>query len=349
MAEKPLLLITGVTGYIASWTALKAHETGKYRLRGTTRNQNSKRATKLKELCPGIDLVTGELLKDDGWKEAFEGVDCLLHMASPFSMDSKFDFVKPAVEGTNRVLGFAAAANVKKIVVTSSNAAVSWCQHPNWKLENKTYGENDWTIPFDNATDYESSKLLAEKAVWKFAEEHKEISVCVVNPGVTFGRSLLGTAGGSLDMMKMQSEAGMGIKMMIPYSAVQDIAEIHVNALGRLPELSGRRIVATESVWMMELFESCAETFNPMGYKFPSSQMPGCLVCCLFNCCCCINPLKEVSPMMNVEYSIDNKLAKSLTNSGSIRPYDKELVEMTHDFINSGAMQKKSGYVNNDN
>ena len=58
-------------------------------------------------------------------------------MASPFSMDSKFDFVKPAVEGTNRVLGFAAAANVKKIVVTSSNAAVSWCQHPNWKLENR--------------------------------------------------------------------------------------------------------------------------------------------------------------------------------------------------------------------
>lgn len=343
--EQPILLITGCTGYLGSWIARKATETGKYRVRGTTRNPSSKRATKLKEKCPGLDLVACELMSDGGWKEAFEGVEYLLHTASPFNVDPKFDFVTPALEGTKRVLGFAKDAGVKKIVVTSSNAAVSWCQQPGWKMESREYGEKDWTIVPEGATDYESSKNIAEKAVWTFAEENKDISICCINPGVICGVSLLGTAGGTLDIWKQMSTAGMCMEAKMPYIYVEDCAEIHVNAIGKVEELNGRRVVSCQAVWFVDVFERTAEVFNPMGYNFPTSNMPGCLFFCLFRCCCCINPLQEFKPMMFHDYTIDNKLAASLTNSGKLRGYDQECVDMTYDFIESGGIPKAKGYV----
>jgi len=340
--QLPLLLITGCTGYLGAWVAKKACGSGGFRVRGTTRNPNSKRATKLKEQCRDIELVACELMKDDGWEAAFEGVTFLLHTASPFNVDPKMDFVKPAVEGTKRVLGFAASSgSVKRVAVTSSCVAMCYGTQP---LEAREYGDQDWSQFPDENTSYEASKTFAEKAVWKWDEENPDISVCTVNPGLIVGASLLGTAGGTLDVWKMFSTAGMAAPIMFPICDVQDIAEIHVNALLN-DEAAGMRIISAETVDAIELFQSTAEEFNPMGYKFPTSEMGSCILCCFFQCCCCCNPLAEYGDQINVKFSINNKLATSLTNSGKTRHWSKSTVEMTYDFIENGALPKKAKYV----
>lgn len=340
--QLPLLLISGCTGYLGAWVAKKATESGRFRVRGTTRKRNSKRATKLKEECRDIELVACELMKDDGWEAAFDGVTFLLHTASPFNMDPKMDFVKPAVEGTNRVLGFAASSgSVKRVVVTSSCAAVCYGEAP---CEARPYTDKDWSQFKDDNIGYEASKTFAEKAAWKWSEENPDITMSTVNPGLIVGASLLGTAGGTLDVWKMMSTAGMAAPLKFPVCNVEDIAEIHINALLK-DEAAGKRIVSADSVSALEMFETSAEEFNPMGYKFPDSQMGGCLICCMFRCCCCCNPLAEFGSQLDVDWSLDNKLATSLTNSGKLRDWSKSCVEMTYDFIECGALPKKPKYV----
>lgn len=349
VAEQPLVLVTGATGYLGAWTCVKLAETGKYRVRGTTRNPSSKRATKLREVCPGIELVSCELLKDDGWGEAMDGVDFLLHTASPFNIDptGKVNFKIPAVEGTKRALDYATKAGVKKVVLTSSNAAVSWRDDPH-RGEAKEYTADDWNPVGEDDIRYEASKVHAERAAWKWAEENPNIPLITVCPGIIVGKSKLGVAGGTLDLWKMMMDAGMAPPVKLPVNNVQDVAEIHVNAIER-DDVNGKRVLACEAIWAAEMFEQCAETFNPMGYKFPSSQMNGCIICCLFNCCCCVNPLSAFGAMMSIDYTTNNQLAQSMTNGGKMRDWRVTTVEMTYDFIESGALPKKNGYVSPSN
>jgi len=55
--------------------------------------------------------------------------------------------------------------------------------------------------------------------------------------------------------------------------------------------------------------------------------------------------MQEYGDQINVKYTINNKLATSLTNSGKNRNWSKSCVEMTYDFIENGALPKKAKYV----
>merc|ERR550534_2830254 len=206
--QEDVILITGATGYLGSWVTKKALETGKYAIRGTTRNANSSRAKALQEECPGIKLYELDLLKDEGWAEAFAGVSIVIHTASPFNMDTNFDYVTPAVEGTKRMLRFAkdAGAGVKQFIFTSSIIAVNY---GDTKMEERVYTEDDWSTFKGNEKSYDASKTFAEKEVWKWAKENPDISVCTVNPGLIVGAPLIkGCTSGTVDVWNMMYEAG---------------------------------------------------------------------------------------------------------------------------------------------
>ena len=68
----------------------------------------------------------------------------LLHVASPIALENHNEdfFVKPAVAGVNRALTFAKKHNIKKVVLTSSVAAIFD------SMEKKSYyDESDWSDP----------------------------------------------------------------------------------------------------------------------------------------------------------------------------------------------------------
>src|SRR5205814_2295437 len=129
---RPLILVTGATGYIAGHCIRELLEHG-YRVRGTVRSlADPKKTEHLRrmgaELGTTIDLVEADLTSDRGWREAVAGCTYVQHVASPFPAEVPKDeneLIRPAVDGALRVLRACADAGmVKRVVMTSSVAAV---------------------------------------------------------------------------------------------------------------------------------------------------------------------------------------------------------------------------------
>ncbi|MDO7614408.1 MAG: NAD-dependent epimerase/dehydratase family protein, partial [Crocinitomicaceae bacterium] len=121
------VLLTGISGYIGQHCALELLKHG-YSVRGSLRNL-SKKDSIISDLSNELDLKGNlefcqlDLLKDDGWDDAMEGCDYVLHVASPFINKEPKDenvYIRPAVEGTQRALKSAKKAGIKRMVLTSS-------------------------------------------------------------------------------------------------------------------------------------------------------------------------------------------------------------------------------------
>merc|ERR1719464_265425 len=129
--QKPLVTITGVSGYLGSQTALVFLKDGNYRVRGTVRSTSN--ATKIEPLKAGfgewfdkIELVEADLLDEASIIKACEGSTYVVHTASPFLPQlPEEELVKPAVEGTLAVMKACSQHKVKRCVITSSVAAIS--------------------------------------------------------------------------------------------------------------------------------------------------------------------------------------------------------------------------------
>jgi dihydroflavonol-4-reductase len=127
-----VVLLTGCSGFIAKHVALRLLNAG-HDLRGTVRRVDrgdEVRAAVAPHLAEGagrLTFVQADLEADTGWTEAVAGVDVVVHTASPFPIAQPKDpqaLIRPAVDGTRRVLEAAADAGVKRVVLTSSVAAV---------------------------------------------------------------------------------------------------------------------------------------------------------------------------------------------------------------------------------
>jgi nucleoside-diphosphate-sugar epimerase len=121
-----LIFITGATGFVGSATALAALKAG-YRLRVCVRKASEKLQALLSEYSEQVEYVTiPDLTEETAFQGKLNGVDYILHLASavPRGADKK-DYFIPAVKGTTVLLKEAASvASIKKVVVTSSRAAL---------------------------------------------------------------------------------------------------------------------------------------------------------------------------------------------------------------------------------
>jgi dihydroflavonol-4-reductase len=87
-ATKPLVLVTGATGYIAGHCIRELMEHG-YRVRGTVRSMKDAGKTEhLRKMASALggslELVEANLSADAGWPEAVAGCTYVQHVASPF-------------------------------------------------------------------------------------------------------------------------------------------------------------------------------------------------------------------------------------------------------------------------
>lgn len=260
------VLLTGATGFIAKHIAVRLLNAG-HSVRGSVRSLD-RAAEVTAAVTPHLDdpaaaerlrFVPLDLLADSGWQEALDGADALIHTASPFPMQQPRDrdeVVRPAVEGTRRALGAAQAAGVRRVVLTSSAAAITNAPLPEGR---GTYDETDWTdLDHPTVTPYVASKTLAERAAWEMVErEAPELALTVINPVFVLGPPLDRHYGTSVRTVERLLR---GTDPMLPrfgFSVVdvRDIAEMHVRALER-PESAGLRLPgATRFLWFHEMAE----------------------------------------------------------------------------------------------
>lgn len=320
MENKETVLVTGGSGFIASHCIIQLAAAG-YKIKATVRDLS--RTNKLNQtLLSGLEKYEGKsdlsvdwkianLSSDDGWNEAMEGCDYVLHVASPISTNlpkNEDEMVKPAVEGTLRVLNAASKAGVKRVIITSSVAAIMYGTD-----KQGVFNENDWTEPFSDKTNvYAKSKTLAERAAWDFIEKDTSgMELSTVLPAMVFGPILEEDFGVSvgviLDMMNGKYPIVPNWDMGIV--DVRDVAALELLAMTK-PEAAGKRFVCSaENMFMKEQNEYLSEIFPESASKIPKRVAPNWLIKFL---AFFLPPLKMIAEGLGKERSMDSSQAKNL-------------------------------------
>ena len=309
------VLVTGGSGFIALHCIDQLLEKG-FMVRTTIRSESrkeeiNKAMDKYTNLDQNLEFHICDLLKDEGWEAAVDGCDYVLHVASPFILEVPSDenvLIKPAVDGTLRVLNACSKAHVKKVVLTSSVAAVAYGHGAE-----KTYDESDWSNTGEDSgiTPYAKSKTLAEKAAWNFVEEldpDKKFDFTVINPVGVFGPMLTRDIGTSNSLVSrlINGELPACPATHMGYVDVRDVAKAHVFSMLN-SSTNNKRIIVSESEMF---FVDVGRILNEAGFKkSPTKQMPNWLVKFL---AIFIKELSGVTKSLGRRVDTDKSLAKSL-------------------------------------
>lgn len=276
VSDSPVL-VTGATGFIAAEIVKQLLEDG-YRVRGTTRDVEAARRkgelTSLDGANERLELVAADLDQTGAFTGPMAGCEYVMHVASPFTLDvedPQRDLVHPAVDGTISILESAAATStVKRVVVTSSFAAIS--NGP----RDETYDESDWnTTSTLERGPYAYSKTMAERAAWDFMESGEcHFDLVVINPTGVIGPSLVDRVNQTHEFMigitNGQSPAIVDIGF--PVVDVRDVARAHIKAL-ETPTASGRYLVSAAAPKFRRYVEIMEQEGLGEKYKLPKLKL----------------------------------------------------------------------------
>lgn len=281
------VLVTGASGFIAKHCIAELLRRG-CTVSGTLRDL--KRADEVRRSvghagadASAVELVSADLLSDDGWAQAMEGCTYVLHVASPFPLAeprNPEDVIRPAREGALRVLAAARDAGIKRVVLTSSIAAIDlpW---PEAALGH-VFTETDWTNPQrSDISTYIRSKTLAERAAWDFVKgEAGAPELAVVNPAFVFGPAPDPDLSTSHEVLRLM---GIGAypaapKVGFPISDVRDVAVTHALAMTS-PKAAGQRFLSANGfLRLIEIARILVDVLPDLKSKAPRFELPDVVV-----------------------------------------------------------------------
>ena len=246
------ILITGGSGFLGSHCIVAALAAG-HEVSTTLRSLD--KAGEVRSMLAAAGVVpkrevtfhSADLGNDEGWGDAVAGCDYILHTASPFPSaqpNDPNDLIVPARDGTLRVLHAASHAGVKRVVLTSSFAAVGYGPQP----ASHVYTEDDWTPVDSTNPPYILSKAIAERAAWDFIKGRGTPELSVVNPTGIFGPVFGPQLSTSIQIVKGLLDGAFPPElpeMWFGVVDVRDVADLHLRAMSD-PSAAGGRFIAVE-------------------------------------------------------------------------------------------------------
>lgn len=277
---KKKVLVSGGNGFLTTHIIDQLLERD-YQVKASVRNEKSatKLGTTLKEnntpRLNQLELFYADLLKDDGWADAFTDVDYFLSVASPvfFGNADETEQINVSKSGTLRLMGFAQAANVKKIVMTSNYGAIGFSSFD----PNHLINEADWTNTNQpGLSAYEKSKTLAEQAAWDFAKPN-DLNLTTINPLAMFSPSLNNHISGNFDVLKTIVGTDIPIlpKINLNMVDVRDVATMHILAMEN-DQSTGERLIASApgQISFQEMAQIIQETRPDLSKNLPKRTLP---------------------------------------------------------------------------
>ena len=332
------VLVTGATGYIGLHCVQQLLNQG-YAVNGSVRSPERKEEVfealqKHNTPTENLNLFTVNLTEDDGWDEGMEGCDYLLHVASPIALENHNEdfFVKPAVAGVKRAFKYAKKHNLKKVVLTSSVAAIFDT------LEEKTdYDETDWSDPENpSISHYAKSKTLAEKAAWDFVKnEDNPFELAVINPALVIGPSLSSDLGESNKAIAMVTTGKMpvAVPLQFGYVDVRDVAAAHVLAMQNSNSNGERFALAEKDLW----YKDVAKVLRDNGFdKAPTFNVPVWLAKILANFS---KELKVTLPYLGRVRSVKNTSKAKDILGWNPRPAEESIIDIAEQIKEMGLIK----------
>jgi nucleoside-diphosphate-sugar epimerase len=281
------VLVTGGSGFIGGHVILQLLAAG-HQVRTTVRNlkRESDVRASLKQggAEPGdrLSFFAADLENDAGWASAVSGCEFVLHIASPFPAHvpkHEDELIVPAREGSLRVLRAARDAGVKRVVLTSSFAAIGYGHKP----QTTPFNEIDWTdLNGEGLTAYVKSKTIAERAAWDFiAREARGLELSVVNPVGVFGPVLGADYATSILLVQRMMDGALPGCPRLYFGAVdvRDVADLHIRAM-TLPAANGERFLAVAGDFMsiLEIARVLKARMGSRAKKVPTRELPNWVV-----------------------------------------------------------------------
>ncbi len=286
MRHDERVLVTGGSGFIAGYCIAQALDDG-WRVRTTVRDparEAGLRAALAEHITTDdrLEVVAADLNADAGWSEAASDCAYVLHVASPFpavSPKDDDDLVRPALDGALRVLAAARTARVRRVVMTSSTAAVAYGRGG----RDVPFTEADWSdaANLSDTSAYERSKTLAERAAWDWmAREGGGLELVTVCPGAVLGPVLGPDRSASIDIVARLLDGSLpGVaRFGWPLVDVRDIADLHLRAM-TAPDAAGQRYIGAGAfAWMGDVAGVLRDRVPALATRVPRRTLPNTLV-----------------------------------------------------------------------
>ena len=310
------VLVTGGTGFVGAQTIAQALEAG-HAVRTTVRSSARQPDVARMLAAAGaprsdsVAFVQADLTSDAGWAEAVDGADYVLHVASPFPTRQPKDpdeLIVPARDGALRVLRAARKAGVRRVVLTSSFAAVGY-GHPDGQ---HVFDETDWTDPTaPGITPYVKSKTIAERAAWDFVErEGGGLELAVVNPVGILGPVLGPDLSSSIRIIStlLSGQLPAAPPMWMNVVDVRDVADLHLRAMTD-PGAARQRFIAVagDPISFHEIALALRSALGARASKVTTRTAPAWVFKAL---AVVVPPVREISPQLNIIRAASNEKAR---------------------------------------
>jgi dihydroflavonol-4-reductase len=278
MATKGNVLVTGASGYVAGFTIHLLLDQG-WSVRGTVRDPSKSAALhhRLGVSADQLPLFAADMTSDAGWADAVAGCSHVLHIASPIPLTMPRDddeVIVPARDGTLRVLRAARDAGVRRVVMTSSAAAI--CYGAN--VPARAYTEADWSEPpLPGTTAYVRSKAIAERAARDFiAREGGALEFCTINPGGILGPVMDKDYAPSIEIIvRLLNGAMPGLPNYgFAIVDVRDLADLHIRAMTAPGMANERFLAAGDFLWMREVAAILKARLGARAGHVPARSLP---------------------------------------------------------------------------
>jgi nucleoside-diphosphate-sugar epimerase len=335
----PTVLVSGGSGYIAGFVIRQLVAEG-WQVRTTVRSLAREAAVRqlLAVDDSRLQFFAADLNADAGWADAMAGCSHVAHLASPLPAGVPKDaneLIVPARDGALRALRAAREAGVKRFVMTSSVAAISYGRGRGVHH----FTEADWTLlDKPGLTPYIQSKTIAERAARDWvAREGAGLEFCTINPSVVLGPVWCRDYSASVVVVQKLLDGSLRACPDIGFGVVdvRDVADLHVRALSA-PGMAGERFIASGPFMKLrEIAEVLRADLGPQASRVTTRNLPDWLV----RVAALFNPLARavVGKLGSVRHQNASHAKAAL--GWVTRPARQSIVDCAHSLIAHGLVE----------
>lgn len=344
------VLVTGASGYIASWIVKYLLEDG-HQVHATVRDPSNQKSVghllKLAEGAPGtLTLFKADLLDEGSFDEAMQGCSIVMHTASPFIIEGFKDaheaLTRPALEGTRNVLNSVNRCDsVKRVVLTSSVASVFGDGIELVRSGKAAFDESDWnTTSTEQHNPYQYSKVAAEREAWALHDKQQRWQLVTINPGMVYGPSLTSASkSASIDTLRQLGDGRLRSGVPdLSYGVVdvREVARAHLLA-AFTPNAKHRYLLVNRVLSMLAIARILRQAFGK-AYPFPTMRAPKLLVWAFGPL---LGPVTRKFIRLNVGYPPRFDNSRSVQLGVNYRPVEETFKEHFQQALDDGLIRRR--------